>query len=220
MSLIADIIAYSLFWLFGWYLILIGGIALIIVGIYFGLYFMIIPGVILVIDGIIGLVFRKRFGKKLGDGLAGSIFIISFGLIILILNQYFFGNEVFLILSLVMFLLGPISMFFSIRKYKKEKLKQEKHEKLIEEREKAFTERLAKSIEEQEKIVQRSIEYIICDYLESNKGKAFTVNSISKRCEELEEFEIQEIAKVLSNLRIIGKINSQKKEEEIYYYAF
>ena len=197
MSIIGDVIFYGVIWLFGWYLFLIGGIILIIVGFYFDFYILIIFGVILIIDGISGLVLRRKLGKKEGDKIAGFITMLSFGLIFILFDLYFFSySDIYLytIIGLIMILIGGIGLFFTIRKHQKVKT-QEKN--------------------------ARNIEDIIYNYLKENKGKAFTSKSIFNRCEEIKEIDvtISNIKRILANLTVAGKINSSEKEGELFYYA-
>ena len=210
MSLLGDAVAYGIFWLFGWYIFIIGGIILIIGGIYFGLFFIIVLGVILLIDGIIGLVLKKKVGKKLGYDLAGSIAVISFGILVI----FYFGLYLGLFVGLIPLLIGALSIFFSIRKDKKEKLKENLNEEVL----KAKLKEL-KTKEEKHIKVNEDIGDIICDFLEENKGKAFTPNSIKNRCEELKNVDFQEIKEILNNLICMGKIAAQQKEVEIFYHA-
>jgi len=198
MSIIGDVIFYGIIWLFGWYLFLIGGIILIIVGFYFDFYILIIFGVILIINGISGLVLRRKLEKKEGDKIAGFITILSFGLIFILFDLYFFSYSLdiylYTIVGLVMILIGGIGLFFTIRKHQRVKT-QEKN--------------------------ARNVEDIIYNYLKENKGKAFTSKSIFSRCEEIKEFDviISNIKRILANLTVAGKINSSEKEGELFYYA-
>jgi uncharacterized membrane-anchored protein YitT (DUF2179 family) len=220
MSLLGDVVGWGLVELlahFGWYICIIGGIALIVAGIYFGVFILIAFGVTFLIDGIIGFVFEKKFGKDLGGALAGSIFIISFGIMIY-LN--FFSNIIFLFIGLVVIVLGVVSMLFPIRKYKKAKLKEEKDKKVAEEGKINYNGQIGSTLQIEKKTYEKSIEGVICNYLEENNGKAFTAYSIKNRCEDLKHVDLQEIEIVLHHLSIMGKIASQQKEEEIFYHAF
>jgi hypothetical protein len=221
MSLLGDVVGYGLVWLFGWYICIIGGIALIVAGIYFGVFILIALGVTFLIDGIIGLIFEKKFGKDLGGALAGSIFIISFGIMMFIFYLSFFSNIIFLFIGLVMIVLGAASMFFSIRKYKKAKLKEEKDKKVAEEGKINYNEQIGSILQMEKKTYEKSIEGVIYNYLEENMGKAFTPNSLFNRCNGIKTFnmDIDDVKKTLETLTNLGKIGVSEKEGEHFYHV-
>jgi len=53
-----------------------------------------------------------------------------------------------------------------------------------------------------------------------NKGKAFTTNSISSRCFELQQLDlkIDEIVRILKSLNTLGKIGMEFKDNEAFYH--
>ena len=53
-----------------------------------------------------------------------------------------------------------------------------------------------------------------------NKGKAFIINSLNRRCLELQELdlEIDDIVRVSGSLYSLGKISMEVKENEAFYY--
>lgn len=67
----------------------------------------------------------------------------------------------------------------------------------------------------------RRLEDIIYDYLNKNKGRAFTSRSIYNRSEEIKELDltISDIKKILDNLTVWDKIGSHEKEGEKFYFA-
>ena len=117
-----------------------------------------------------------------------------------------------------MILFGSIGLLFTIRKHQKVKT-QEKNDVII--RESKIEQSPKKPLTEEKAIYARKVEDIIYDYLEENKGKAFTSKSIFNRCEEIKGFDvtISNIKRILANLTIAGKINSSEKEGELFYYA-
>ncbi len=81
-----------------------------------------------------------------------------------------------------------------------------------------------KSAENKERLMKlekrRKTEQIICNFLMKNKGEAFTTHSLNKKCLELQQLglEIDEIEDNLKHLNILGKIELEVKENEIFYY--
>jgi hypothetical protein len=75
-----------------------------------------------------------------------------------------------------------------------------------------------KEIMEPEK--RRKAEQIIYNFLMKNKGKAFTTDSLHKRCLELQQLglEIDDIEVISKQLNFLGKIGQEVKENEIFYY--
>jgi len=67
---------------------------------------------------------------------------------------------------------------------------------------------------------RRKAEQIICNFLMKNKGKAFTINSLNKRCLELQQLglKIDEIEGISKDLNFLGKIGLEVKKNEIFYY--
>ena len=67
---------------------------------------------------------------------------------------------------------------------------------------------------------RRKAEQIICNFLMKNKGKAFTTDSLHKRCLELQQLglEIDDIEVISKQLNFLGKIGQEVKENEIFYY--
>lgn len=65
------------------------------------------------------------------------------------------------------------------------------------------------------------IEKLICDYLEANKGKAFTAQSIHNRCIEANQLNISilETEKIIDNLYSLGKCHLDVKEDAKYYFV-
>ena len=79
-------------------------------------------------------------------------------------------------------------------------------------------------IENQESLIEmkkrRKAEQKIRNFLMENKGKAFTTNSISSRCFELQQLnlEIDEIERILKSFNSLGKIDMEFKDNETFYY--
>ena len=71
MSAIGDLIVYGLIEVFGWYIFLIAGVIVIILGFVFNSLLIILIGIIVIIIGIVGLVLQKTLfvflRKRLGE---------------------------------------------------------------------------------------------------------------------------------------------------------
>ena len=81
-----------------------------------------------------------------------------------------------------------------------------------------------KSAENKERLMilerRRKTEPIICDFLIKSKGRAFTSNSLSKKCLELQQLslDLDEIEDTLEHLNFIGKIGRDVVRSEKFYY--
>ena len=69
--------------------------------------------------------------------------------------------------------------------------------------------------------VFRKAEKVLFDYLEENKGKAFTAKSLHKRCIEDTQLDVSipETEKILYDLHLLGKFRLDIKENVNYYFA-
>ena len=67
---------------------------------------------------------------------------------------------------------------------------------------------------------RRKVEQIICNFLMKNRGKAFTTNSLIKRCLELQQagLGIDEIEGISKHLNFLGKIELEVKENETFFF--
>ncbi|MFX0009303.1 MAG: hypothetical protein ACFE9R_03220 [Candidatus Hermodarchaeota archaeon] len=82
-----------------------------------------------------------------------------------------------------------------------------------------FLSKKAQVTEKRDNLLYR-IEKLICNYLETNKGKAFTAQSIHNRCIEANQLTISilETEKIINNLYSLGKCHLDVKEDAKYYY--
>ena len=69
--------------------------------------------------------------------------------------------------------------------------------------------------------VLRKAEKALLDYLEENKGKAFTAKSLHKRCIEDTQLDVSitETKKILYDLHSLGKLRLDNQEDVNYYFA-
>jgi TfoX/Sxy family transcriptional regulator of competence genes len=69
--------------------------------------------------------------------------------------------------------------------------------------------------------ILRRAEKVIRNYLEKNKGKAFTAVALRKRCVEDNQLELSlaDIEKLLNDLHLLGRIRSDAKENVNYYFV-
>jgi hypothetical protein len=75
--------------------------------------------------------------------------------------------------------------------------------------------KLAKGIAENKKVMTVMFNYIV-----ENKGKAFTAESIYKRCIKETQFNlsISETEKLLDQLNVLGKVSVDFREDAFYYF--
>ena len=67
----------------------------------------------------------------------------------------------------------------------------------------------------------RKAEKVVCDYLEENKGKAFTASSLYKRCVKANKLNLSmtETNQMLQDLYVNGKFSLNTKENITYYFV-
>ena len=78
----------------------------------------------------------------------------------------------------------------------------------------------SQKLEKKGEILRRA-EKVLCDYLEENKGKAFTAVVLHKRCVEDNHLDlsISETEKLLHDLYLLGRFSLDAKENINYYFV-
>jgi hypothetical protein len=216
-----EIFVEIIIWALGWYLFIIGGIILIIVGFSafsYGWGILIFLGILIFIDGILGVYTPRKLGKKKGNKVTILFTFLTLGAFLIIndlnypiLSYLFIPSPYPLIIGLIMVGVGIYGLL-----YITEKNNPKAEDTSI--NNPPQNQKLTKiALNNEEKLIMT-----ICEFLEENQGSAFTSNSLFNRCEEIKNFSpnLKDIEKILKIAYLRGKIGKQEKENQIYYFSY